>query len=583
MTASVSVFGEVRVHDEAGAPADPGGPKARLLLALLVSRANSVVHADALVDALWGGRPPRTARKNLHVYVSRLRRLFGGRLARAHGGYVLRLGPAECDLVRFEQLARTGREYARAGAADAAAAAYGEAVGLWRGRPLAEFGDPPCLRAAVDRLEEVFLAALEEWAALEGARGGHAAVRDRLQEHVAAHPLRERLAAEWMRTLAATGSHGEAVAYYDTVRHALARELGVAPGRALADLHARLVKDPAGAGPHARPGNQLPRDLPDFVGRAVEVQRALGYLGAVRGTAPVLVVSGPVGAGKSAFAVHVAHLAARSFPDGMVLVEAGGRPLAAQVASLLDAVGLPPEGNAERALARWRRWVGDRRLLLVLDDVAGSHQVQPLLPGCGGSATLVTSRYRLSALEAVARVELAPLGEEEGLELLGAVIGQGRVLTDQAAARRIVRCCEGLPLALRITGAKLDTLRHVRLADYADRLCGAPSLLDEMEVGELALRARYEAFWRGLPQPLRVAYRRLAVLAPPFRYDQVVAEIEALHECSLLQPPAGEVSAHFATYGMSLFAREFGVRVAAPAPPGSRPPAGGVASTGPAA
>ncbi|OIJ64336.1 hypothetical protein WN71_029750 [Streptomyces mangrovisoli] len=528
-------------------------------MAVLVSQANNVLPVDGLIDALWGGRPPRTARKNLQGYVSRLRRVLGDRLHHSPGGYLLRLEASECDLLRFEELSGIGRRRHRDGDPEGACDALAEALEVWRGRPLIEFGDVPYLTSAVDRLQEMFLTALEEWAELESDRERHTLVVERLQEHVVGHPLRERLAAAWIRALAATGRQSEAAAHFDTVRQALVRELGVTPGPALTALHRRLLEQPADQR-QPGPGNQLPRHLPDFVGRADDVQRALAYLRARR-DGGVMVVSGPVGVGKSAFAVHVAHLLADSFPDGLIMAELGNRPLGSVLRALLDCVGLPGTQNVAQALARWRSWVAGRRILLVLDDAVGQQTVLALLPGSGASCTLVTSRYRLSGLEAVARVELAPFEEAEATELLGSIIGFGRVMTDRTAARRIVHRCEGLPLAVRIAAAKLESLRHVRLADYADRLWEAPSLLDEMAVGELVLRERYEAFWRDLPQQQRVAYRRLASLTPPFRYDQVIAEVEELHECNLLMPPAGEVSAHMAAYGMSGFAHEFGRRI----------------------
>ena len=569
MSRLVAAFGELCVWNDGTDPADLGGPKPRLLLALLVSQANNVWSVDGLIDALWADRPPRSAKKNLQVYVSRLRRVLGGRLTHTPGGYLLRLDPSECDLLRFEELVRTGRRRARDREPGSACDALAEALELWRDRPLMEFGDVPHLTAAVERLQEMHVSALEEWAELENDRAGHALVLDRLQEHVTRHPLRERLAAAWITALAAAGRQSEAAAHFDAVRRALVRELGVAPGPALTVLHRRLLEAPA---PGRRPGlgNQLPRDLPDFVGRADEVQRTLGYFRGRR-EGGVMVVSGPVAVGKSALANHVAHLLADAFPDGLIMAELGNRSLGSVLRTLLDSVGLPKTQNVAQALARWRTWVADRRILLVLDDAVGQQTVLALLPGSGASCTLVTSRYRLSGLEAVARVELPPFQEAEATELLGRIIGFGRVMSDQASARRIVRSCEGLPLAVRIAAAKLDSLRHVRLADYADRLSGARSLLDEMAVGELVLRERYEAFWRDLPQQQRLAYRRLAALTPPFRYDQVFSEVEELHECNLLMPPTGEVSAHMASYGMSGFTHEFGRRVTGNAPPRTRP------------
>ncbi|UED87808.1 AfsR/SARP family transcriptional regulator [Streptomyces profundus] len=552
---TITTFGELSVREDGGVLVPFGGAKPRLLLALLLSRPGRVFPVEGLIDALWSGRPPRTARQNLQVYVSRLRRFLGGRLTHTEGGYLLRLTAAECDLVRFAEAAREGRRLAREGD-PAAAGPLGEAVALWRGRPLAECGRLPCLAASMERFDEMFLGALEEWAEIEGERGRHRLVRERLRDHAPAHPLRERLAAAWMRSLAESGRTGEALTHYETVRIALARELGAAPGPVLTGLRHRLVETPAVS---RGVGNQLPRALPDFVGREVETRDALAaFEDAGRaGRGRVVLVTGPVGVGTSAFAVRVAHRLAPSFPDGLLRVELGDRALGAVLDDLLAAAGLPAERGVAGALARLRSWLAGRRLLLVLDDAVSASVAEALLPGSGPSAALVTSRYRLSGLAGVTRVPLSPLGEAEGVELLGRVVGRDRIAADPRAAERIVRCCEGLPLALRIAAGKLDSLPRLRLAEYADRLATASSLLDELAVGELTLRARYEAFWRSLSPERRAACRRLAARTPPLRHEQVAADAEELVECGLLTPPAGEGGARFASYAMSAFVAEF--------------------------
>ena len=557
MDVSITAFGELAVLG-AGARVDPAGRKPRLLLALLVSRANAVVRVSELLDALWDGGPPPSAHKNLQVYVSKLRRVFGERLGYVHGGYRLRLEPERCDLLLFEQSALAGRARARAGDARGALDAFGRAVALWSGRPLEEFDGVPSVSSAVERLEELFLSALEEWAELELDRGGHRAVLDRMQDHVGPHGLRERLAAAWMRALAAAGRANEALAYFESVRRKLSRELGVPPGPALVRLHGGLLRSPAAMAGAPGPGNQLPRGVPDFVGRSEQVHRAAAYLGTGAGGA--LVVSGPVGIGKSVFALHVAHLVSAAYPDGAVFVEAGGRPAEAVLRTALETVGLEGAGSEARMRARWRAWIAGRRVLLVLDDAAGDEVVGALLPGSGAGALIVTSRFRLSGLEAVERADLDPLTEAESLDLLGRIVGPGRVLADPAAARRIAGLCEGLPLAVRATGARLDALRHIRPADYAERLRDAACLLDEMHAGGLSLRERYRAFWRDLPQPSRRAYRRLAALAaasPPGPLELDLAVLEALRESNLLLAPQAEVSAHTVLFGISRFAGEF--------------------------
>lgn len=556
-------FGELAVVG-AGARVDPGGGKPRLLLAVLVSRANTVVRVPELTEILWEDAPPPSAHKNLQVYISMLRRIFGDRLSHVHGGYRLRLEPERCDLLLFEQSAFAGRRRALDGDAEGAVEALGRAVALWNGRPLEEFDGVPSVRRVVERLEELFLSALEEWAELQLDRGGHRAVLDRLQDYVASHGLRERLAAAWMRALAAHGRANEALAHFETVRRDLARELGIQPGPTLVRLHGWLLRSPAAVTGAPGPGNQLPRDLPDFVGRSQEVRRAAAYLGA--GAGGVLLVSGPVGVGKSAFAIHVAHLVSGAYPDGAVFVEAGGQLPETVLRTALETVGLDSEGSAARVGARWRAWIARRRLLLVVDDAPGDQVVSALLPGSGASAVIVTSRYRFSGIEAVERADLPALTEDESVDLLGRIVGPGRVRADPAATHRITGLCEGLPLAVRATGSRLDALRHVRPTDYADRLRDAPCLMDEMHVGGLSLRDRYRAFWRDLPQPSRRAYRRLAALAPasdrphsaflePRELD--LATLEALMECNLLITPRAEVSAHMARYGISRFVYEF--------------------------
>src|SRR5215470_8914046 len=114
--------------------------KHRMLLAALLVRANQVVPADALIDALWGGQPPASAAKTLQTYVSQLRRGLEPAAAAsdwrvlqtAEGGYRLHVDPDELDSDRFERLAEEGRRALSAEAASAAAWLR-EGLALWRG------------------------------------------------------------------------------------------------------------------------------------------------------------------------------------------------------------------------------------------------------------------------------------------------------------------------------------------------------------------------------------------------------------------------------------------------------------------
>ncbi|MFI6323639.1 BTAD domain-containing putative transcriptional regulator [Nonomuraea sp. NPDC050556] len=215
--------------------------KARLLSAILLSHPNQVVPTDQLIDSLWGERPPPTARKNLQVYVSALRRKVGDRISYQGWGYRLDAGPDELDLFRFRHLAGVGRDMRRRGDASAAVTVLDDAIRLWRGRPLAEFSGVPLIDQAVGRLTDLYLTVNEDWAELEIERGEHVEVLTRLDDLVPVFPSRERLVAARMTALAGCGRAPEALSQFETVRRHLATELGIDPSAALRKLYQEIL------------------------------------------------------------------------------------------------------------------------------------------------------------------------------------------------------------------------------------------------------------------------------------------------------------------------------------------------------
>ena len=220
-----------------------GGPKQRALLALLLLHANEPVSADALIDRLWGERPPATAAKVLQVQVWRLRKTLGSDavITRAPG-YLLQVGADELDLARFEQLVGEAR-----GAAPAAAAAtLREALALWRGTPLADVAHEEFAGAEVARLEELRLAAIEERTEADLALSRHGELVPDLEALVAANPYRERLHGQLMLALYRSGRQAEALERFQALRRLLDEELGLEPGERLKQLQkAILAHDPA--------------------------------------------------------------------------------------------------------------------------------------------------------------------------------------------------------------------------------------------------------------------------------------------------------------------------------------------------
>ncbi len=220
-----------------------GGTRQRAVLALLLLHANEVVSTDALVDRLWGGRPPRTATKALQVYVSNLRKRLGRDVLMTRApGYVLRVEPDELDLYQFERLVVE----ARAQDPETASSLLGNALSLWRGTALADFAYEPFAQAEIMRLEELRLAALEDRIDADLAKGLDARLVGELEGLVAEHPLRERLRGQLMLALYRSGRQAEALEVFRNGRNLLDEELGLEPSEALKALQsAILAHDPS--------------------------------------------------------------------------------------------------------------------------------------------------------------------------------------------------------------------------------------------------------------------------------------------------------------------------------------------------
>jgi DNA-binding SARP family transcriptional activator len=228
---------------ERGRPLALGGVKQRSLLAILLLEANELVSTDRLIDQLWGATPPATCAKSIQVYVSRLRKEIGdGRLATHGRGYVLRVEPSELDLARFEQLAAE----ARRADPDTAARKLREALGLWRGPPLADLAYEPFAQPEIARLEELRMAVLEQRIDADLASGRHAQLVGELESLVARHPLREGLRAQLMLALYRSARQAEALEAYQAARRELDEELGLEPSERLKLLEQAILRqDPA--------------------------------------------------------------------------------------------------------------------------------------------------------------------------------------------------------------------------------------------------------------------------------------------------------------------------------------------------
>jgi DNA-binding SARP family transcriptional activator len=226
-----------------GHPVPLPAAKPRALLVLLLLRRNRVVPVSDLVADLWSDEPPETATKALQVYVSQLRKAIGAdRVLTTPRGYSLRVEEGELDLDVFEQLVRVGRERLGAGDAEGASQRLEQALALWRGPALAEFGEEPFARDAGGRLEASRLAAAEDRIEADLALGRHDRLIAELEELVGRHPFQERLRGQLMLALYRSGRQADALELYRRTRETLVEELGIEPGPALQELERSILR-----------------------------------------------------------------------------------------------------------------------------------------------------------------------------------------------------------------------------------------------------------------------------------------------------------------------------------------------------
>ena len=268
------ILGPLEVSDETG-PLLLGGQKQRAVLALLLLDADRVVSVDRLVEALWGEQPPRTAVTSLQNFVSQLRKSLGPEILETKPpGYRLRVRKGELDLDRF----RVAVENARALEPAQRAAKLCEALGFWRGPPLADFAFESFAQPHIAHLEELRLATLEERVEADLEAGRHGELVGELEALVEEHPVRERLRGQYMLALYRSGRQAEALQAYQEGRRFLVEQLGIEPSRDLQQLHGAILRQEAGL---QAPGAALPpEDHFDQVLRALFEGRLVAVLGA---------------------------------------------------------------------------------------------------------------------------------------------------------------------------------------------------------------------------------------------------------------------------------------------------------------
>ena len=525
------LLGGVTLHAH-GDDIDVGTRKQRTVLAALLLADGRLVTTDRLAYAVWGDQPPTEYRANLATYVSRLRRLLtrhGAEACIEHrtGGYALTVDPAAIDITCFRASAARARRAASAGDDQRAAEEFTCALSHWRGEPLAGLAGDWAFAQAADLLREQCDVHADHIDTLLRLGRGNETL-DLLHRLTSAHPLDERFAAQLMKALHQVGRTAQALSLYEAMRRRLARELGTDPSRRLQQVHVQILRsDPAVAGVEPGPLTpaQLPADVPAFTGRTEHLVTLDQLLEPSSDTTAVVIsaIAGTAGVGKTALAVHWAHLVRDHFDDGQLYVNLRGFdpegtavPAAEAIRGFLDAFAVPPQripAGLDAQAALYRTVMATKRILVVLDNARDADQIRPLLPGSPGCLVVVTSRNQLSSLVAVegARpITLDLLSPAEALQLLARRIGDGRVDAEPDAAREIVTRCARLPLALAIVAAHASTRPVLALSTLARQLTDARRL-DLLTAGDPVSDVRAVLSWsyRTLTAPAARLFRLL--------------------------------------------------------------------------
>lgn len=512
-----------------------GGPRQRAVLSALLLSSNQVVSFDSLIEKVWNGRPPSTARTQVAICIATLRKIFRTAgwdqetIVTATPGYMLSLAGHSLDSLRFEQLVARATELTVENRPAPAAEALRQALALWRGPALGGVYAPFAETEAA-RLDEQRMLAVEQHMALRLQLGEHQAVLGELQALVGACPLRDRLRYYLMLAQYRSGRRAEALSTFrDGMRHSI-EEIGLELGTDLQTLHDSILQDefpqldvPGIVAPQREVRQTVPSQLPEsnayFIGRSREQWLMDDVLldGSAQNPPPIAYITGSPGIGKTSLAVNWAHRTAHRFPDGQLfadLREGDALTLLHQFLRQLGAEGPLPTEPADAA-ERYRGMLEGRRVLIVLDHASSYAQVRHLLPTSGGCCVLITGRANLDELMQkyrALRLRVAPLSDDESRETLTSVLRDARAEDSPEATSRLAALCGHTPLALRAAAARLLTKTHWRVLDLVRRLERSGDRLAELSIGDDSLRARLDRSMRDLDPRVAAAYRELSRL-----------------------------------------------------------------------
>ncbi|MFB7851630.1 MULTISPECIES: BTAD domain-containing putative transcriptional regulator [unclassified Streptomyces] len=540
------------------------------VLAALLLEAGKRVSVSHIIAAVWEGEPPATALHQIHKAIARLRKHIpgGGEVIVTEGpGYRAVLTVGQLDLLEFQDGVHEADRALAEGRREDAVALLRSALALWRGPVMSGTGGPVINTAALS-WEDRRIVAAELFFGLRLDLGEAGELVADLRDLVTRHPLRESLRGRLMVALHHSGRRAEALDEYRQARELLVEELGIDPGPKLAQLYEDMLHDsvqsappsspsapvtaptaPAGpadgvdpasaervgavehASPAVRPPCSLPHDLADFSGREDVLRTILASVHAGSGDegherrVRIVGLDGMGGSGKTSLAVHVAHRLTDAFPDGQLHVDMhgytpGDAPLkpAKALETLLRTLGTPVDAipdDLEGRVVLWRTLLQKKRILLLLDNALDAAQIRPLLPAAPCCLAIVTSRARLIDLDGAEWFSIGVMSPGDSARFVAATLGEARVKAEPEAAAELVRLCGALPLALRITTARLNYRPQWTLRYLVDRLRDESHRMEELTSGDRSVAATLRLSYKAMTELYRAAFRILVIHPSP--------------------------------------------------------------------
>ena len=522
-------------------PVRLGGPRQRLLLALLLLEPGRPVSSDRLVDELWHGTPPRRADGTLRVYVSRLRAVLGsGALLARPPGYVLDVDPEQVDATRFERLSLEGRDAGARGAAGLATSRLEAGLALWRGPAFADVRDGGVVADEARRLDELRLVSLEERIAAELALGRHAALVAELERLVAEEPLRERFWRHLVVALYHSERQVEALETYRRARRLLSDSFGLDPAVELRALERAILQQELARPVPAVHRHNLPAALTSFVGREGELEDIAQNLRDHR----LVTLTGAGGSGKTRLAFEASTRQVGAWTGGVWFVDLAARSDAGTTEAAVARVLGVRERSGVAARVGLVDHLRNQELLLLLDNcehVAGpvGRLVHEILRAAPAVRVLATSRVTLGVPgEVDVRVDPLPTPTDEATPDEAARFASVRLFLDRARSSqrdlataevdmiivaRICRELDGLPLAIELAAARAKALS---VADIAARLDDRMRFLRSRRSAaprHETLQAAIDWSYQLLDVSQRQLFTSLSVFAGGFDLDAVAA------------------------------------------------------------